>query len=220
MFENCKVLSDNYRIRWSFREGDDVIDIGLEAAIGIQNYMAFGWANPNASGSLMGVCPDSMYNAVSTIGLVNNTRLVYGHRKDGVSFVRYRRPLQSNDSKYDVKVDPRGNMIVIWAIGLIKPPDSLRPFYLPQNHGGTYGQLRFNISARVNDCLGPLDAQDKEDQDLVIADKKEPLVISTGQALHYPNPPNPSKVLYIKEGSPNSEGREGCASEVFYTGWT
>ncbi|KAK4401279.1 cytochrome, DM13 and DOMON domain-containing protein [Sesamum angolense] len=92
-----------------------------------------------------------------------------------------------------------GNMVVIWAIGLIKPPDSLRPFYLPQNHGGTYGQLRLNISARVNDCLGPLDAQDKEDQDLVIADKKEPLVISTGPALHYPNPPNPSKVLYINK---------------------
>ncbi|KAK4401278.1 cytochrome, DM13 and DOMON domain-containing protein [Sesamum angolense] len=53
MFENCKVLSDNYRIRWSFKEGDNVVDIGLEAAIGIQNYMAFGWANPNASGSLM-----------------------------------------------------------------------------------------------------------------------------------------------------------------------
>ncbi|KAL0297150.1 UNVERIFIED_CONTAM: cytochrome, DM13 and DOMON domain-containing protein [Sesamum radiatum] len=135
MFENCKVLSDNYRIRWSFKEGDNV-DIGLEAAIGIQNYMGFGWANPNASGSLMvgadvaitgfkeggipfaddyyitknsecminedgsvqGVCPDSMYNATSTIGMVNNTRLVYGHRKDGVSFVRYRRPLQSNDN--------------------------------------------------------------------------------------------------------------------------
>ncbi|XP_011069702.1 cytochrome b561, DM13 and DOMON domain-containing protein At5g54830 [Sesamum indicum] len=237
MFDNCKMLSDNYRIRWSFKEGDNVIDIGLEAAIGIQNYMAFGWADPNASGSLMvggdvaitgfkeggipfaddyyitknsecmvnedgsvqGVCPDSMYNATSTIGLVNNTRCVYGHRKDGVSFVRYWRPLQSNDSKYDVKVDPRGNMIVIWAIGLIKPPDSLRPLYLPQNHGGTYGHLRLNISARVNDCLGPLDAQDKEDQDLVIADKKEPLVISTGPALHYPNPPNPSKVLYINK---------------------
>ncbi|KAL0297064.1 UNVERIFIED_CONTAM: cytochrome, DM13 and DOMON domain-containing protein [Sesamum radiatum] len=243
--QTCK--NDTFVVHLRKNEGDDVIDIGLEAAIGIQNYMAFGWANPNASSSLMvgadvaitgfkeggipfaddyyitknsecminedgsvqGVCPDSMYNAASTIGLVNNTRLVYGHRKDGVSFVRYRRPLQSNDSKYDVKVDPRGNMIVIWAIGLIKPPDSLRPFYLPQNHGGTYGQLRFNISARVNDCLGPLDAQDKEDQDLVIADKKEPLVISTGQALHYPNPPNPSKVLYINKKEAPSEGREG-----------
>ncbi|KAL7150945.1 hypothetical protein ABFS83_05G147500 [Erythranthe nasuta] len=90
-------------------------------------------------------------------------------------------------------------MTVIWAIGLIKPPDSLRPFYLPQNHGGSYGHLSLNISKHVNDCLGPLDAKDKEDQDLVIADKKEPLVISTGPALHYPNPPNPSKVLYINK---------------------
>ncbi|KAG8375826.1 hypothetical protein BUALT_Bualt10G0140700 [Buddleja alternifolia] len=237
MFENCKVLSDNYRIRWSFKEGNDVIDIGLEAAIGIQNYMAFGWANPNTSNSLMvggdvaitwfkedgmpsaddyyitkysecminedgtvqGVCPDTMYEATDPNGLVNNTRLVYGHRKDGVSFIRYRRPLKSNDTKYDVKVDPNGNMIVIWAIGLIKPPDSLRPFYLPQNHGGSYGHLRLNISEHVNDCLGPLDAEDKEDQDLVIADKKEPLVVSTGPALHYPNPPSPSKVLYINK---------------------
>ncbi|KAL6549527.1 hypothetical protein OROHE_008644 [Orobanche hederae] len=237
MFDNCKVLSDNFRIRWNLKEGENVIDIGLEAAIGIQNYMAFGWADPNASSSLMvggdvavtgfeedglpfahdyyitkysecminedgtvqGVCPDSMYNSTDPVGLVNNTRLVYGHRKDGVSFIRYRRPLQSNDINYDLAVDPMANMMVIWAIGLIKPPDSLRPFYLPQNHGGSYGHLRLNISKQINDCLGPLDAKDKEDQDLVIADKKEPLVVSSGQALHYPNPPNPSKVLYINK---------------------
>ncbi|KAL6542027.1 hypothetical protein OROGR_011513 [Orobanche gracilis] len=211
MFDNCKVLSDNFRIRWNLKEGDNVIDIGLEAAIGIQNYMAFGWADPNASSSLMysecminedgtvqGVCPDSMYNSTDPVGLVNNTRLVYGHRKDGVSFIRYRRPLQSNDINYDLAVDPMANMMVIWAIGLIKPPNSLRPFYLPQNHGGSYGHLRLNISKQINDCLGPLDAKDKEDQDLVIADK-EPLVVSSGQALHYPNLPNPSKVLYINK---------------------
>ncbi|KAL9168182.1 hypothetical protein ABFS82_05G143800 [Erythranthe guttata] len=237
VFENCKVLSDNYRIRWSLNEEDAVIDIGLEAAIGVQNYMAFGWANPNVSNSLMvggdvaitgfegdglpfahdyfitkysecminedgtvqGVCPDTMYKSTDPIGLVNNTILVYGHRKDGVSFIRYKRPLKSNDSNFDLEVDPTANMTVIWAIGLIKPPDSLRPFYLPQNHGGSYGHLSLNISNHVNDCLGPLDAKDKEDQDLVIADKKEPLVISTGPALHYPNPPNPSKVLYINK---------------------
>ncbi|KAL8054527.1 hypothetical protein ABFX02_05G142000 [Erythranthe guttata] len=199
--------------------------------------MAFGWANPNVSNSLMvggdvaitgfegdglpfahdyfitkysecminedgtvqGVCPDTMYKSTDPIGLVNNTILVYGHRKDGVSFIRYKRPLKSNDSNFDLEVDPTANMTVIWAIGLIKPPDSLRPFYLPQNHGGSYGHLSLNISNHVNDCLGPLDAKDKEDQDLVIADKKEPLVISTGPALHYPNPPNPSKVLYINK---------------------
>ncbi|KAK1394633.1 hypothetical protein POM88_013689 [Heracleum sosnowskyi] len=49
----------------------------------------------------------------------------------------------------------------------------------------------------MNDCVGPLDAEDKEDQDLLIADGKEALVITTGPALHYPNPPNPSKVIYI-----------------------
>ncbi|XP_027097715.2 cytochrome b561, DM13 and DOMON domain-containing protein At5g54830 [Coffea arabica] len=237
MFDNCKVLSKNYRVRWNYSEDKDFIDFGLEGAIGIQNYMAFGWANPNASekfmvggdvtvsgfkengmpfaedyfiskysecvvneeGKFQGVCPDSMLDSSDPIGLVNNTRLVYGHRKDGVSFIRFRRPLKSVDGKYDLAVNPKAKMTVIWALGLIKPPDSLRPFYLPQNHGGTFGHLVLNISETVNDCLGPLDAEDKEDQDLVIADKKEPLVVSTGPALHYPNPPNPSKVLYINK---------------------
>ncbi|KAL0327419.1 UNVERIFIED_CONTAM: cytochrome, DM13 and DOMON domain-containing protein [Sesamum angustifolium] len=198
MFENCKVLSDNYRIRWSFKEGDNVVDIGLEAAIGIQNYMAFGWANPNASGSLM-VGADVAITGFKEGGIpFADDYYITKNSECMINEDGYRRPLQSNDNKYDVKVDPRGNMVVIWAIGLIKPPDSLRPFYLPQNHGETYGQLRLNISARVNDCLGPLDAQDKEDQDLVIADKKEPLVISTGPALHYPNPPNPLKFFILR----------------------
>ncbi|XP_073283509.1 cytochrome b561, DM13 and DOMON domain-containing protein At5g54830 [Primulina huaijiensis] len=240
MFENCRVLSDNYRIRWSYKEGEDAVDIGLEAAIKIQDYMAFGWANPNASGSFMvggdvavtgfkgdgmpfaddyyitqysecmsnddgtvqGVCPDAMYEA-NDPGQMNNTRLIYGHRKDGVSFIRYRRPLKSTDHKYDLQVDPNEKMNVIWAIGPIKPPDSLRPYFLPQNHGGSYGHLRFNLSENINECLGPLDAEEKEDQDLLIANKKEPLVVATGPALHYPNPPNPSKVLYInKKESP------------------
>lgn len=237
VFDNCKVLSDSYRIRWSLKEAEKEIEIGLEAAIGVQDYMAFGWANESASGSLMvggdvaitgfeedgvpfahdyyitkysecmidgngnaqGVCPDTLYKHADPVVLVNNTKMIYGHRKDGVSFIRYSRPLESNDSSYDQKINPKANMVVIWAIGLIKPPDSLRPFYLPQNHGGSYGHLELNLSEHVNDCLGPLDAKDKEDQDLVIADKKEPLVVSSGQALHYPNPPNPPKILYINK---------------------
>ncbi|KAL1558444.1 cytochrome b561, DM13 and DOMON domain-containing protein [Salvia divinorum] len=241
VFDNCKVLSDSYRIRWSLKEAQNEIEIGLEAAIGVEDYMGFGWANESASGSLMvggdvaitgfedgglpfahdyyitkysecmidedgnaqGVCPDTLYKPTDPVVVVNNTKMIYGHRKDGVSFIRYSRPLQSNDIKYDQKIDPRADMNVIWAVGLIKPPDSLRPFYLPQNHGGSYGHLKLNLSEHVNDCLGPLEAEDKEDQDLVIADKKEPLVVSTGPALHYPNPPNPSKVLYInKKESP------------------
>ncbi|GAA0157570.1 hypothetical protein LIER_38480 [Lithospermum erythrorhizon] len=237
MFENCKVLSDKYRVRWTLREEDDVIDIGLEAEIGIQEYMAFGWANPNASeqfmlgsdvvitgfkesgmpfaedyfitkyseciknsdGSVSGVCPDRLYGGSDSSSSANNSRLVYGHRKDGISFIRFRRWLTAVDNKFDTPVDANESMSVIWATGLIKPPDSIRPFYLPQFHGNTYGHLTLNVSERIDECLGPLDAEDKEDQDLVIADKKEALIISAGPALHYPNPPNPSKVLYINK---------------------
>lgn len=240
MFENCKVLSPEYRVRWTLLKEKNLVDIGLEAATAVQNYMAFGWANPNSTSGYMllsdvtiagfteedlnpfvedyyitdysectlvngqarGVCPDSIYDG-SDKSDVNNTELVYGHRKDGISFVRFCRPLVSNDKKFDLSVNHTANMTVIWAIGKIKMPDSLRPFYLPQNHGGprqvTYGYRELNISEHVNDCLGPLDAADKLDQDLIIADAKVPLVVTTGPAFRYPNPPNPSKVLYINK---------------------
>lgn len=157
----------------------------------------------NKDGKVQGVCPDTIYEGSDPVGLVNNTRLVYGHRRDGVSFVRYDRPLVTLDEKYDIPVDRVANMTVIWALGLIRPPDTLRPYYLPQNHGGpvdtAYGYLTLNVSEKFNDCLGPLDAEDKEDQDLLISEAKTPLVVTTGPALHYPNPPNPSKVLYINK---------------------
>ncbi|KAI3696637.1 hypothetical protein L6452_29074 [Arctium lappa] len=241
MFDNCKVLSDNYRLRWKLRAEENVIDIGLEGAINVEHYMAFGWADPskdrhhmlnadvavtgfteegipfvddyyitkyrecttNSDGKAEGVCPDTMYNDSDDGDSVNNTMLVYGHRKDGVSFVRYQRPLKSIDKKYDWDVDVKKKMTCIWALGLIKPPDSNFPYYLPENHGKTYGHVHINISASVNDCKGPLDAKNKQDQELVIADKKVPLVVTSGPAVHYPNPPNPSKVLYInKKPSP------------------
>lgn len=243
MFDNCKALSKDYRIRWSLNVDEGFIDIGLEAATGIQNYMAFGWANPsrgsnlelmigadvavtgfteeawpfaddfyitkysectvNKDGSAQGVCPDTIYEGSDPVGLVNNTKLIYGHRRDGVSFIRYRRQLVSVDKKYDLTVNYAAKMTVIWALGIMRPPDTLRPYYLPQNHGGpelvTYGHLVLNVSEQVNDCLGPLDAADKEDQDLILADANVPLVVTTGPAVHYPNPPNPSKVLYINK---------------------
>ncbi|CAH1442257.1 unnamed protein product [Lactuca virosa] len=238
MFDNCKVLSDTYRLRWTLREDDNVIDIGLEGAIDIGNYMAFGWADPsnkkdymlgadvavtgfteegmpfvddyhitkysacmkNKNGRAEGVCPDIMYHNDNK---VNNTILVYGHRKDGVSFIRYQRPIKSIDKNYDWDVDLKKNMTCIWALGSIRPPDSIQPLYLPENHGKTYGHVDVNISESVNECSGPLDANNKQDQDLLIAEKNEPLVVTLGPALHYPNPPNPSKVLYInKKESP------------------
>ncbi|KAJ0984291.1 hypothetical protein J5N97_002647 [Dioscorea zingiberensis] len=243
MFDNCRVLSPKYRLRWTLFPETNSIEIGLEAAVASQFYMAFGWASPDSwspsminsdvaiagfteegtpfaedyfitqysecllskDGRVEGVCPDTIYEGSDPVGLVNNTELVYGHRRDGVSFIRYHRPLVSPDEKYDVAVNFTQNMTVIWALGLIRPPDSLRPYYLPQNHGGpkfdSFGYFTLNVSEKVDDCLGPLDAEDKEDQDLITADGKmeSPLVVSSGPALHYPNPPNPSKVLYINK---------------------
>ncbi|XVF78955.1 hypothetical protein PTKIN_Ptkin14bG0180100 [Pterospermum kingtungense] len=243
VFDSCKNLSDNYRVRWTLNVEENWIEIGLEAATKTMNYMAFGWANPNRTKELMsgadvavagitdegrpyvddfyitaysecmldakdgsaalGVCPDVVYEKSKNGVMVNNTRLVYGHRRDGVSFVRYRRPLNSTDEKYDLPVNPTEERTVIWALGLMKPPDSIRPYYLPQNHGGpkkvTYGHLVLNVSEKVDDCFGPLDADDKEDQDFIIADANVPLVVMTGEVMHHPNPPNPPKVLYINK---------------------
>ncbi|KAI4369956.1 hypothetical protein MLD38_018347 [Melastoma candidum] len=241
MLENCRVLSGDYQLRWTLDVDRDFIEIGLEAATGMQNYMAFGWANPNATsdfmmgadvavtgfteeglpfvddyhitgyseciinkdGSASGVCPDTIYEPNDPIGSVNNTEFLYGHRRDGVSFIRYRRKLSVSDNKYDLPVKYAENATVIWALGLMSPPDTLRPYYLPQNHGGeesvAFGHLVLNVSEHINDCLGPIDAEDKEDQDLIIVDANTQLVVTSDEALHYPNPPNPAKVLYINK---------------------
>lgn len=240
-FDNCKKLSDKYRLRWTLNlGGQESIDIGLEAAVGSQEYMAFGWGALNAespsmlnadvaitgftedgmpmaedyfisgysecllkNGKYQGVCPDMIYEDSDPAKSVNNTILVYGHRIDGVSFVRYNRPLVAVDTKYDVPISKKNAMTVIWALGLIRPSDSLHEYYLPQNHHGSrgerFGYLTLNVSEPWNDCVGPLDAENKEDQDLIFADKMTTLLVTTGPAMHYPNPPSPSKVLYINK---------------------
>jgi hypothetical protein len=156
-------------------------------------------------GLVEGVCPDTIYDRDNSTGLVNNTRLVYGQRRDGVSFVRFSRPLVSADNKYDVPVNATRNMTVIWAIGLLRPPDSLRPYYLPlmSRRGGSPGTAftfaRLNLSDASSGCVGPLDAEDKEDQARITTERNTPLAVTVGPALHYPNPPNPDKVFYINK---------------------
>ena len=52
-FENCKVLSPNYRVRWTMSGDEDSINFVLEAASSSMNYMAFGWADPKSTYSPM-----------------------------------------------------------------------------------------------------------------------------------------------------------------------
>ncbi|EEF46893.1 dopamine beta-monooxygenase, putative [Ricinus communis] len=255
MFDNCKVLSKEYRIRWSLSKDNDFIDIGLEATTGVQNYMAFGWAKPgsdlelmigadvavvgfkedgkpfaddfyitrysectiNQDGSAFGVCPDTIFEGSDPIGLVNNTKLIYGHRKDGVSFIRYRRPLVSIDKKYDVAVDYTANLTVIWALGLMRPPDTLRPYYLPQYHGAqslvNYGHFAFNVSEHVNDCVGPLDAQDKEDFS-VQAGHDVALYITSDLMGGNATVRNKTEIIYA--GGPEAEGVLASPTELIW----
>ncbi|XP_078433509.1 DOMON domain-containing protein / dopamine beta-monooxygenase N-terminal domain-containing protein [Wolffia australiana] len=156
-------------------------------------------------GKSQGVCPDRVYKEEEGGGsaMVNNTKLIYGHRKDGVSFIRFNRLLKTGDVKFDIVVNKSESMAVIWALGKLRPPDALHPLYLPQKHEAelnqSYGFLTLNLSQSVDDCAGPLDAEDKDDQDLIIADRKTPLVVTSGPPVRYPNPPSPSKVLYINK---------------------
>ncbi|KAJ6743874.1 hypothetical protein OIU85_017775 [Salix viminalis] len=158
MLDNCKILSNDYRIRWSLSVERDFIDIGLEAAIAIHNYMAFGWADQKASSEVM----------------IGGDVAVAGFTEEGMPFV---------DDFYITKysectINKDGSALGVCPDTIYEGPDPV---------------------GLVNECLGPLDAADKEDQDLIIADANKPLVVTTGPAVHYPNPPNPSKVLYINK---------------------
>lgn len=99
-------------------------------------------------------------------GSVNQTELVYGHRRDGISFVRDRRSLVSPDGKFNLPVDKSKNMTVNGRgnrSGRLKlythntfhrtmaVPDSL----LIDSSASIY------LSEEANDCLGLMEAHDK-----------------------------------------------------------
>ncbi|TYG47585.1 hypothetical protein ES288_D11G351100v1 [Gossypium darwinii] len=234
VFDNYKNLSDNYRVRWNLNVEENWIEIGLEAAVPTTYYMAFGWANLNRTKELMseadvtvssfteegrpfvddfyitaysecklsskdrtaiGVCPDVVYENSKNGMMVNNTRLVYGHKRGGVSLIMFRKPLNSTDKKYDLPVYLNEDMRVIWALGLMKPPNENRSHFLPQFHRGP-----------------------EKDQELITADTKVSLVATTGEVLHYPNPPRHDVALYITSDSLGGNATLRNATETIYSG--
>jgi hypothetical protein len=91
-------------------------------------------------------------------------------------------------------------MTVIWAMGSLSP-DSMRVHFTPQNHGlprgVKYGFLNLTLGYSLDQCLGPLPASNASQGNIVVADRGTSLVITSDLAYDYPNPPNPTKVLYI-----------------------
>eukprot|EP00250_Pteridium_aquilinum_P010873 c19688_g1_i1 orf=592-3381(+) len=237
MFENCMVLNELYRLRWTLNEDTGTVDLGVEAAVADTHYMAFGWAKPGLNGSPMkyadavlggfrnhtnpfvedyyiteysectwdqqgmpsGVCPDSAYPGNDEDKSDSELKFVHGQWQDGVALIRYQKTLQSSDKRFDVSINATDEMEVIWALGLLKRPDSLRPLYLPENHGANFGHVKLNLSNALNGCKGPLQALGLDDPDLIVAEAGVAIVVSAGPATHYPNPPNPEKVIYLNK---------------------
>ncbi|KAH7366104.1 hypothetical protein KP509_18G063500 [Ceratopteris richardii] len=145
-----------------------------------------------------GVCPDSAYSQNDNSSS-NRTDLkfIHGQWQDGVAFMRYQKTLQS-DSQFDIGINATSEMVAIWALGLMKQPDSLRPLYLPEKHT-SFGHVSLNLSDTVDGCKGPLQAPNSDDLDLIVAEAGVPIVVSVGPATHYPNPPHPDEVIYLNE---------------------
>ncbi|XP_024390031.1 cytochrome b561, DM13 and DOMON domain-containing protein At5g54830 isoform X2 [Physcomitrium patens] len=145
-----------------------------------------------------GVCPDSFF-AGTTSGL-NNSEMLHGQQIDGITLVRYRRPLASLDINYDVSLNASQEMVAVWAMGSLAP-DSMRVHFTPQNHGlpqgVKYGYLNLTLGSSLDQCFGPLPASNASQGNIVVADRGTSLVVTSDVAYEYPNPPNPRKVLYI-----------------------
>lgn len=146
-----------------------------------------------------GVCPDSLYNGTEESNSVSNSEFLHGQWQEGVALIRYRRPLQSSDVQFDVSISATEGMTVIWALGRMKPPDSLRPFYLPGFHHASYGYLQLNISSAEDTCAGPLQVPAPDEGDMIVADTGSAIVVGVGPATHYPNPPNPEKIIFLNK---------------------
>ncbi|KAG0604091.1 hypothetical protein M758_10G144000 [Ceratodon purpureus] len=160
----------------------------------ISSYSECNWDKAKPAG----VCPDSFF-AGTTNGL-NNSEMIHGQQIDGITLVRYRRPLVSGDIQFDVSLNETQDMTVVWAMGSLSP-DSMRVHFTPQNHGlpqgVKYGFLNLTLGNSLDQCLGPLPASNVSQGNIVVADRGTSLVVTSDVAYDYPNPPNPKKVLYI-----------------------
>jgi hypothetical protein len=163
----------------------------------ISSYSECNWDSAKPAG----VCPDSVF-AGSTNSDFNNSQMLYGQQVDGITLVRYRRPLESGDIKYDMSLNVMDSMIVIWAMGTLAA-DTSRVHFTPQFHGTPkgvkFGYRNLTLSNFVDECSGPLAASNASQGNNVVADRGTSLIVTSDTALEYPNPPNPAKVLYINQ---------------------
>ncbi len=140
---NCKEIIDGkLQVQWEIQE--DYLVIELFGRIQEEQYMAFGLSGANGRAQMKGgdvvvafydrsklafrcedyylshlsqcdgkngVCPDER------IGARNDAILLHGERKKGVTYIKYKRLLQTNDPAYDIPIPTDREVSVIAAIG-------------------------------------------------------------------------------------------------------
>ncbi|XP_066292942.1 protein Skeletor, isoforms B/C-like [Branchiostoma lanceolatum] len=140
---NCEELHEDLQVSWEVNAGDLALQLAGRVAEG--DYMAFGisgcadrtcmvgsdvtiaWydvdtpravdytlgAYSQCSGQ-SGVCPDDR------VGGTDDNFAVTGTRIDGITRIKYSRPINTGDTA-DKVIDPAQNMFISWAIGPINP---------------------------------------------------------------------------------------------------
>lgn len=148
-----------------------------------------------------GVCPDSFFSRGNSD--VNNVKLIHGQRIDDVTMIRFRVNLVSQDLEYDHPDNLTEHHSIIWAIGSLRPPDSRNPHMTPINHGmpegEAYGMAPLNLVNSVDDCQNVLVPLSPNPGLVLVADRGSEFVITSAEAVHYPNPPSPGKSLFVND---------------------
>lgn len=139
MLANCETLHDHLNVGWQI--DGQYITIELNGALIEEEYMAFGLSGSSSGLAMLqadhtaayytdagpmavdyynsdyslcsagaGVCPDT------DRGGMNNNMVLLGDRRDGITTIRYRRPLQTGDAS-DKAYPATGSAFIIWAIG-------------------------------------------------------------------------------------------------------
>ena len=168
---NCREMLDE-RVQVQWRMHDDSVDVQLSARIRDDQYVAFGLSGEQGRASMVGgdvvvayydaktasfhaddyymsataqcdgrngVCPDQR------IGGQNDVVLKYGDRRNGVTTVRYTRPLVTNEPIKDRVIPPRGEVNVIAAIGPLNSRNEANSHAAPDK---TTDDIRIDFSSR------------------------------------------------------------------------
>lgn len=170
-YSNCReMLDERVQVQWSLKE--DVVEIQVSARIREDQYVAFGLSGEQGRASMVGgdvvvayydaktatfhaddyymsataqcdgrngVCPDQR------IGGGNDVTLKYADRRNGVTTVRYTRPLITNDAIKDRNIPTNTDVNVIAAIGPLNSRNEAN------SHGAsdkTTDDIRINFSRR------------------------------------------------------------------------